>query len=75
MAKKLEKINKITVNGRAHINTAMLGNLIHKRVTAKKTSSCSAIISTADGFTNKDAEKCAIALGGVFNGRFISVKV
>ena len=70
MAKKLEKIN---INGKAHINTALMEKAIHKRVTAKKLSSNSATISTADGFTINEAERCALAIGGIFNGRFIKV--
>ena len=68
------KLEKITVNGKAHINTELLSKRINKRVTAKKISSSAATISTAGGFTKNEAEKCAIALGGFFNGRFISVK-
>lgn len=70
MAKKLDKI---TVNGKAHINTELMEKSIHKRVTAKKISSSAATISTADGFTKAEAERCALAIGGVFNGRFIKV--
>lgn len=70
MAKKLEKI---IVNGTAHINTGAIAKKIHKRVTAKKISSNAATISTENGFSEEEARKCAIAIGGIFNGRFIKV--
>ena len=68
-----KKLDKITVNGMAHINTGLLGKKIHKRVTAKKISSNTATISAVGGFTKNEAEVCALTLGGIFNGHFIKV--
>ena len=65
----------ITVNGLAHVNTQVLSDLIGRRVTAKKCGTNTSTISTKGGFTTTEAEKCARALGGVFTGNCIKVRL